>query len=94
MDDVGKSGWAALRCGPIDLMLTSPTFMPEPVKVEGKYPLSIYYFYPEDIDSLFEQVKSKVDNVSKMRVTFYDMREFEITDPDGHILWFGQEISK
>jgi len=40
MDDVGKSGWAALRCGPIDLMLASPTFLPEPVKVDGKYPQS------------------------------------------------------
>ena len=33
-DDIGKSGWAVLRNGNIDIMLASPAFLPEPAKVE------------------------------------------------------------
>ncbi len=37
------------------------------------------------------EVKRQAFQVSELRVTFYGMKEFEVRDPDGHILWFGQE---
>jgi uncharacterized glyoxalase superfamily protein PhnB len=39
---------------------------------------------------LHAEAKRKEFQVSDLRVTFYGMKEFEVRDPDGHILWFGQ----
>jgi hypothetical protein len=40
------------------------------------------------------EVKRKELQVSDLRVTFYGMKEFEVRNPDGHILWFGQETDE
>ena len=94
MDDVGKSGWASLNKGRVQLMLASPHHEPEPVKVGGRYPQAVYYFYPEDVVALRESVLKKGYEASDLRVTFYGMKEFEMVDPSGHHLLFGQETDE
>jgi uncharacterized glyoxalase superfamily protein PhnB len=54
----------------------------------------ICYSYPEDVAALHAEIKHKGFQVSDLRVTFYGMKEFELRDPDGHILWFGQETDE
>jgi uncharacterized glyoxalase superfamily protein PhnB len=44
--------------------------------------------------ALHAEAKGKAFQVSDLRVTFYGMKEFEVRDPDGHILWFGQETDE
>jgi hypothetical protein len=53
--------------------------------------LVIYYFYPENVVALHAEAKQKDWQLSDLRVTCYDMKEFEVRDPDGHILWCGRE---
>lgn len=48
-----------------------------------------FYFYPDDVAAL----KNAGLLVSELRVTDYHMNEFELRDPDGYWLWFGQETS-
>ena len=92
MDDVGKSGWASLNHGAVQLMLASHG--PEPVKVDGTYPQVIFYLYPEDVMALRESIVAKGYPAGDLRVTFYGMKEFELIDPSGHCLLFGQETSE
>lgn len=92
MDTVGKSGWAALQNGALRLMLASPTYLPEAQKAEGRYPQSIYYFYPDDVEELHAKIRKKGYEVSELTARFYGMREFEMLDPSGHMLVFGQEL--
>ena len=94
MDDVGKTGWASLRNGRVQLMLGSPTYLPEPKKTDGKYPQSVYYFYPEDVVALRDSIIAKGGEVSELQVRFYGMKEFEMLDPDGHMLLFGQDTGE
>ena len=94
MDDVGKSGWASLNHGSVQLMLASPHHHSEPVKVDGKYPQVLFYFYPEDVVALRESILQKGHKVSELFVRFYGMKEFEMLDPSGHILLFGQETDE
>jgi len=54
----------------------------------------IMYFYPEDVVALHALCKSRGVKVSDLRVTFYHMKEFDLEDPDGYQLWFGQETSE
>lgn len=50
----------------------------------------IYYLNVDDAGGLREELASRGVAVSELRVTMYGMKEFEVRDPDGHWLWFGQ----
>ena len=52
----------------------------------------IYYFYPEDVNGLHAEIKGKGYQVTDLRDTFYEMREFDLRDPDGNLLCFGQHV--
>jgi hypothetical protein len=54
----------------------------------------VFYFYPDDVAALHAAWKSAGLPVSELRVTDYQMKEFELRDPDGYWLWFGQETSE
>ena len=59
-----------------------------------KYPQAVYYFYPEDVVALRDSVIAKNKEVSELQVRFYGMKEFEMLDPDGHMLLFGQDTDE
>jgi hypothetical protein len=50
---------------------------------------AIYYFYAENVVALHAETKQKDLPVSDLRVTCDGIQEFELRDPDGHILWSG-----
>lgn len=93
MDTVGKTGWASLSNGRIQLMLASPDYIPEPQKSEGRYSQTMYYFYPDDVESLHAEIRQSGLDVTDLTARFYGMTEFEMLDPSGHVLVFGQETS-
>lgn len=92
MDDVGNSGWASIECGRVALMLASPTYVPSAPLVDGRHPQAIYYFYPRDLDSVRRRVVDAGWAASEIEERFYGMREFEVVDPSGHVLCFGQDL--
>lgn len=92
MDTVGKTGWASLSHGRVKLMLGSPDYIPEPAKSDGRYSQSMYYFYPEDVAQLHDELQQLGYKVTQLTDRFYGMREFELVDPSGHVLVFGQEV--
>ena len=51
---------------------------------------SIYYFNTPDAAALRDEFASRGVEVTDLRVTVYEMKEFEVRDPDGIWLWFGQ----
>ena len=53
----------------------------------------IFYFYPDDVLALHAAWRAKGLAVTDLRVTGYGMREFELRDPDGTWLWFGEDTS-
>jgi len=92
MDDVGATGFASLRNGAAQIMLASPTYIPRAPRVEGRYPQSAYYFYVEDVDALRAAVVDAGWPATECVDRFYGLREFEVVDPEGHVLLFGQDI--
>ena len=83
MDDVGRSGWASLECGDI----------PAAPKVDGRHPQSLYYLYVDDVAALRASVVGRGWPATDLIVRFYGMKEFETTDPAGHVLVFGQDTA-
>ena len=60
---------------------------------EGRKQLFLY-FYPDDVVTLHSSLKEKGYNVTDLLVTFYQMKDFELEDPDGYQLWFGQDTDE
>ena len=92
MDDVGATGFASLRNGAAQIMLASPTYIPRAPGVEGRYPQAACYFYVEDVDALRRAVVEAGWPATECVDRFYGLREFEVVDPEGHVLLFGQDI--
>ena len=55
--------------------------------------ISSLYFYPDDIDALWDELKDTVEIEHPLEDMDYGMREFMIRDPNGHALMFGSPIS-
>jgi uncharacterized glyoxalase superfamily protein PhnB len=90
--------WAYIQSGDCELMLSesggpTPQLAPPDAADEGGWPV-IYYVYPEDVVALHGELREKGFAFSDPRVTFDGLKEFEVRDPDGHRLWFGQETEE
>ena len=48
----------------------------------------------DDVDGLHAQVAAHAPVVMPLKTQFYGMREFAITDPDGHVLIFAQRVAQ
>jgi uncharacterized glyoxalase superfamily protein PhnB len=94
MDDAGRSGWASLRNGQARIMLASPKNVHEAPRINGRHTQAVHYFYPEDVAALHESLVAAGRRVTDLSVRSYGMKEFELVDPDGHVLVFGQETDE
>jgi len=81
--------WASARSGPVELM-----FCHEPGKQPGDLNPTHLYFVTGDVSGLHTKLKTAGHKVSPLRVTFYKMKEFSLTDPDGYEWLIGQETTE
>ncbi|MGH9383606.1 MAG: VOC family protein [Vicinamibacterales bacterium] len=47
-----------------------------------------------EVDRLHEVVAPRARVVMELKTQFYGMREFAVTDPDGHIITFAERVSQ
>ncbi|MEO1008280.1 MAG: VOC family protein [Planctomycetota bacterium] len=90
-DAIGRTGWASLRLGQAHLMLASPTYLPEAPTMEGRYPQSLYYFFADDLEAIRRRLLGAGHAPGEITTRSYGMEEFEVVDPDGHMLIFGRD---
>jgi uncharacterized glyoxalase superfamily protein PhnB len=80
--------WAMLCFGECRLMVD------ESINTHSAIPRScVLYLYPDDVLEFHEHLRSNGVAVPELQVTFYEMTEFRIDDPDGNRLWIGQNAS-
>ena len=51
------------------------------------------FFVITGVDAYHAAVAPKASVVMPLKTQFYGMREFAITDPDGHIITFAERVS-
>ena len=87
--------WATIRSGRTELMLSESRHQASEPRVQDPHTdtdwPAIYYFYPDDVVSLYAHVLAEGFEPTALAVTHYGMREFSLIDPDGHVLSFGQD---
>ncbi len=72
------------------------TFALDRTQDGGSVPVNQYwaaYVYVEDADALCAEYRGKgVEIVRGPEDTFYGSRDFDIRDPDGHLIAFGHDL--
>ena len=86
----GKLSWACIDTGLGEVMLMQEG--PEHVNDAGREVRRdvILYFKPPDVAALHGELRAKGLKCSDLRVTVYGMKEFDMEDPDGYQVWFGE----
>jgi uncharacterized glyoxalase superfamily protein PhnB len=51
------------------------------------------FFIITDVDGYYAAVAPKATVIMPIKTQFYGMREFAVTDPDGHIITFAERVS-
>ena len=51
------------------------------------------FFIVTDVDGYHATVAPKANVIMSLKTQFYGMREFAVTDPDGHIITFAERVS-
>ena len=51
------------------------------------------FFIVTDVDGYHAMVAPKASVIMPLKTQFYGMREFAITDPDGHIITFAERVA-
>jgi len=52
------------------------------------------YFFINNISELYHLIKVKYHHVSELRLTQYQMQEFDVTDPEGNTVTVGQTVNQ
>lgn len=50
------------------------------------------FFIVSDVDGYHAMVAPKASVIMPLKTQFYGMREFAVTDPDGHIITFAERV--
>lgn len=86
----GKLAWACIDTGSGEVMLMQEG--PEHINESGREARRdvILYFKPDDVAALHGILRGRNLKCTDLRVTVYGMKEFNMEDPDGYQIWFGQ----
>lgn len=79
--------WASLFKDKIEIMVAKPNEHNHFTKANFT---GSFYFNVDDVDQLWEQLKSKTTICYEIETFEWQMREFAIYDNNGYILQFGQ----
>ena len=88
--------FASVISGPIEIFFNDtaaavkeyPAFEGKPIGATGTL-----FIEMDGVDALHDRLKPSVNVVMPIVTQFYGMREFAVTDPDGHILTFAERVS-
>jgi uncharacterized glyoxalase superfamily protein PhnB len=89
--DTGDMNWAELKAGDVIIM-----FMSRSSAFDQHTPVMTgqLYFYPQDVDALWQTLRNKTDIAWPIDTMPYGMREFAIRDCNGYLLTFGQAVDE
>lgn len=83
--------WASLEKDGVQIMLSKPN---ELENFNGIGFTGSFYFNVNNVDELWEDLKTKAKICYEIETFDWEMREFAIYDNNGYILQFGQHINE
>lgn len=86
--------WCTLERDGVKLMFNQPPAAEMAALPRHARDYQVFYVYPDDVAALHADLRAAGLPVTDLRVTIYGMKEFELRDPDGIWLWFGQDTDE
>jgi predicted enzyme related to lactoylglutathione lyase len=81
--------------GPARIRFSNKGFAPTDLETSKSPGSAIIFLQSDDVDALHAAVRARGGKASGIeKVNWIKMRMFEIRDPDGNVLWFGQGFHK
>jgi catechol 2,3-dioxygenase-like lactoylglutathione lyase family enzyme len=86
--------WASVRRGNVEIMLQRSEGYEKP-DLDSLRPGGVWnaYIYITGVDELFEAIKDRAEVRRLPADQPYQLREFEIADPNGYVLVFGENLA-
>ncbi|WP_223605489.1 VOC family protein [Chryseobacterium sp. OSA05B] len=80
--------WASLKKDDVQIMLSQNDYeKPNGIGFTGSF-----YFNVDDVDDLWEDLKTKAKVCYEIETFEWEMREFAVYDNNGYLLQFGQPV--
>jgi len=90
-----ESGRIEAVCGPARLQFGEQDYAPGHVGERRPLGSAMLFFNTSDVSAMHEAIRARGGAPSEIeKVNWIKMRMFEIRDPDGHTLWFGQSYDE
>lgn len=83
--------WASLKKDGIVITVSSPN---RHEKINGIGFSGSFYFKVDDVDSLWDDLKTKANICYEIETFEWGMREFAVYDNNGYILQFGESVTE
>jgi uncharacterized glyoxalase superfamily protein PhnB len=94
-DENGAPAEAEVRYGPAVIQLGVRAGAPDSTGAPRPRGSAILFFQTDDVAMMRDVVSARGGKPSELeKVNWIKMRMFEIKDPDGHVLWFGQSFQQ
>lgn len=92
--ETGEYNWAMVQRDTVTVMFQTMKSIQEDlpslnIKTAGS--LGTFFIKMKGIDELYKSLKGKVEMPLDMRTTFYGMKEFAVSDPDGYFMMFAED---
>jgi len=81
--------WASLRKDDVQIMLSRPNVYEKTIGIGFT---GSFYFNVDNVDDLWEDLKTKAKICYEIETFERDMREFAVYDNNGYLLQFGQPV--
>ena len=92
---VPAGGAVEVRCGPARIQLASGDGAHDSTGARRPRGSAILFFQTDDVAAMRDAILARGGTPSELeKVNWIKMRIFEIRDPDGHVLWFGQSFAE
>ena len=91
--DSGRFDWALVQHDEVEVMFQARASLTDEVPVLKDKPLGgalTFFIDTDNVEALYEQVRSRVTIVQDLHDTFYGTREFAMQDCNGFILTFAE----
>lgn len=92
--EAGRLEWIRLKADRAQLMFYDPAALGDaPVEVNAPESM-VVYLQVEGLEGLHAELEAAGQAVSNVRATFYGMTEFDLRDPNGYTLTFGESLAR
>lgn len=86
----GPEDWLYIRLGDAEMIITASGEAPDAIDITSRDRKGAYYFFVDDVRGMHDKIVAAGGQPSPIPSGHDARKEFELVDPDGRVLIFGE----